>query len=143
MSELRFTVRPGSAARQAEDEKRVSGATRSVQVRAGSSARMAEDRKRAEPDARMARPGFSLRAQGGSIQRTAAARPAPAPQPEVCEQPVIAPQDTPKAASQSANPRVADETKGSSHQPSAGALHVAMARLRSFFKLPGKSRQSS
>lgn len=71
-------VSAGSAARQAEEEARESGAPRSMRIQGGSAARAAEEAKRLGLKPRQGASSFSLRAQGGRVVRTDAGASAPA-----------------------------------------------------------------
>ena len=78
-------VEAGSAARQAEEETKLSGAPRTMRIQAGSAARTAEEARRAGLEPRQGESSFSLRAQGGQVVRTADVSRVPTP-PAAAEQ---------------------------------------------------------
>ncbi len=127
MKQSGFHIRAGSAARQAEEESRISGgAPPFPRVQAGSAARATEDARRVAEDRGPLRPAFALRAAGGRVFRTGAAL-SSTPTPDV--QPQAA-----TAASPTAAARVSPPSLPPRANPSASGSGGFSSFIRGLFR---------
>ena len=135
-------VAAGSAAREAEDDARISGAPRSMRIEGGSAARAAEEAKRLGGACGQGASSFSLRAQGGRVIRTDSAQNSLASADRTANHASLTAKDL--NAPPIHDGRSLDVAPGTV-PPRAGPVHTSTGRLKSFlrgFFLPDETLNS-